>query len=91
MLLEKPYFMENEEWYYHDKKKNRYFLTDNAPEKAKKSYEEHYAQLDMPDPDFLAQAIKDAELLYRNDLRKEGKSPEEIEKIINEWKYRITH
>lgn len=86
MLLKRPYFMENEEWYYHDKKKNRYFLTDKAPEAAKKSYEEHYAQLDMPDPDFYAQVMKDAEMSLRDDLIKEGKTPEEIEQIITEWR-----
>lgn len=37
-----PYFMENEEWYYFDEKKWRYFLTDKAPQKAIDSYNEFY-------------------------------------------------
>ena len=39
-MLEMPYFMENEEWYYFDG--NRFRLTDKAPEEAKKSLEEFY-------------------------------------------------
>ena len=34
MLLKQPYFMENTDWYYHEKKKNRYILTDKALKKA---------------------------------------------------------
>lgn len=85
MLLKKPYFMENPEWYYHDKKKNKYFLTEKAPEQAKKSYEEHYAELDKPDPVLYYNVMQDAERSYRADLKAEGKSEEEIEKIISDW------
>ena len=91
MLQEQPYFMTNEEWYYHDKKKNRLFLTDKAPKKAQESYKEYYAQIDKPDPVFYAQVIKDAEIYKRNKLKNEGKSQEEIDKIIADWKYMITH
>ena len=44
-MLDMPYFMENEEWYEYDWKNKKYILTDKAPEKAKKSYEEFYKQL----------------------------------------------
>lgn len=39
-----PYFMENEEWYYHDEDKWRYYLTEKAPPEAVKSYHEFYAK-----------------------------------------------
>ena len=86
MLLEEPYFMTNEEWYYHDKKKNRLFLTDKAPKKAQESYKEYYAQIDKPDPVFYAEVMKDAEKYLRNKLKLEGKTNEEIEIIVNDWK-----
>ena len=44
-MLEKPYFMTNSEWYYHDKKEWKYKLTDKAPSEAVKSYEEFYKLL----------------------------------------------
>ena len=46
LLKEEPYFMQNEEWYYHDRKKCKYVLTDKAPEEAKKSYEEFYRMIE---------------------------------------------
>lgn len=42
ILDEKPYFMQNKEWYWHDTKAWMYKLTDKAPEKAKQSYKEFY-------------------------------------------------
>ncbi len=42
MRLERPYFMTNEEWYYHDPEEWCYKLTDKAPPEAVKSYEEFY-------------------------------------------------
>ena len=78
--------MENEEWYYHDKKKNRYFLTDKAPEAAKKSYKEFYSQLDKPDPCLYADIMNMAEQRKRQKLKDQGKTPEEIEQIIAEWR-----
>lgn len=36
LSTKRPYFLENEEWYYYDGKKNKLFLTDKAPEEAKK-------------------------------------------------------
>lgn len=44
-MLEMPYFMENKEWYYYDAENEKFVLTDKAPEKAKKSYEEFYKEL----------------------------------------------
>lgn len=38
----KPYFVENEEWYYFDEKAFRYKLTDKALKKAIESYKEWY-------------------------------------------------
>ena len=43
--LAEPYFMKNEEWYYHDEEEMVYKLTDKAPEKAKQSYKEFYKTL----------------------------------------------
>ena len=39
-IIERPYYMKNKEWYYHDEKEGRYELTDKAPKKAQESYEE---------------------------------------------------
>ena len=41
-MIDMPYFMENENWYYYDYEKMKYRLTKDAPEKAVKSYEEYY-------------------------------------------------
>lgn len=42
MLLNRPYFMSNEDWYYYDYDKKIYKLTDKATKEAKNSYEEYY-------------------------------------------------
>lgn len=42
MTLTKPYFMENEEWYYFDEDSFMYKLTDKAPKEARDSYKEYY-------------------------------------------------
>ena len=42
MITEKPYFMTNEKWYKFDENEFKYVLTDEAPEKAKESYNEFY-------------------------------------------------
>lgn len=89
MLSKMPYFLENEEWYYHDKKKNRYVLTDKAPEKAKQSYNEYYGKYDRPDLVLVHNILIDAENKMRSELKNLGKSPEEIEQEISEWKRRI--
>lgn len=41
-----PYFMENEDWYYHDEKEWKFKLTDKAPPKAVESYNEFYKEID---------------------------------------------
>lgn len=87
MLLEKPYFMTNKDWYYHDPKKNRLFLTDKAPKEAKESYDKFYAELDEPDAVFFDSILKQAEERKRQHLKEQGKTPEEIELIIYEWKH----
>lgn len=42
MSTTRPYFLENEEWYKFNEDEWKYELTDKAPEKARKSYEEFY-------------------------------------------------
>jgi hypothetical protein len=49
ILIDMPYFMENEEWFYFDPKKQRFVLTENATEKARKSYREYYEELERGD------------------------------------------
>lgn len=46
MILEKPYFMKNKEWYYYDTKDYNYKLTNKAPQKAIDSYKEFYKELE---------------------------------------------
>ena len=41
-ILDRPYFMENKEWYYWVKKEWKYKLTNKAPKEAIKSYAEFY-------------------------------------------------
>ena len=45
-MLDMPYFMRNEEWFYFDEKKQRFVLTEKATEKAKQSYEVFYEELE---------------------------------------------
>ncbi len=45
MNIEKPFFMQNSDWYYYDEEKGQYFLTDSAPEEAVKSYHDFYELL----------------------------------------------
>lgn len=40
----KPYFMNKPDWYYFDEVEWKYKLTDKAPEKARRSYEEFYEE-----------------------------------------------
>lgn len=84
MLLKRPYFLENKEWYYVDKKKNKFFLTDKAPEKARKSYEEFY---NPPyHPDFFDYAIfQEVKERKYEKLISEGKTAEEAKKICDDW------
>lgn len=41
-MLDRPYFMQNRDWYYFDGE--RFVLTDKAPEEAKKSLAEFYEE-----------------------------------------------
>ena len=41
-IVERPYFMENKEWYYYDDEEGIFKLTDKAPQKAIDSYIEFY-------------------------------------------------
>ena len=45
MILDKPYFMENENWYFFDENEFIYKLTDKATKKAQKSYLDFYNTL----------------------------------------------
>ena len=45
-MLDMPYFMENEKWFYFDGKKRKFVLTKEAPSEAKKSYQEYYKELE---------------------------------------------
>lgn len=44
-MIDEPYFMQNDKWYYFDYKKRMYVLTEQATERAKKSYKEFYREL----------------------------------------------
>lgn len=46
MELNKPYFMENEDWFYHDSGEFRYKLTEIAPPRARESYKRFYNLLE---------------------------------------------
>lgn len=46
MTTSKPYFMNNDDWYYYDYEEKKYKLTDKAPQKAIESYNEFYKLLD---------------------------------------------
>ena len=79
-----PYFLKNEEWYYYDGKTNKFYLTDKAPEEARKSYEEFYNPpyyYDSFDYGILKEAV---ESRYK-DLIAEGKTPKEARKICDDW------
>ncbi len=41
-IVDKPYFMTNEEWYFYDIKMHKLALTEKAPPEAVKSYNEFY-------------------------------------------------
>ncbi len=40
----RPYFLENEEWYYYDEDEEIFKLTDKAPQEAIDSYNEYYSE-----------------------------------------------
>ena len=41
-MIDEPYFMTNEKWYFYDYDEKKYKLTDNVSKKVKDSYEEYY-------------------------------------------------
>ena len=98
MLLDRPYFMTNKDWYKtvqvdeFSVKKELTELGQSIPEVVK-SFEEYQKQLNDydPFPDMTRQMIKDAENSLREDYTKQGLTPEEIEKKVQEWKYKISH
>ena len=94
MLLTKPYFMNKEEWYYFVPQKGneligRYELTEEGKKipEVVQSHKEYYDTVDnYVDPGFYYESMIAAEEYKRKQLAKEGKTEEEIEKIIKEWK-----
>ncbi len=44
LSIEKPYFMNNEEWYYYDEQKFKYILTNKASQEAIDSYNKYYEE-----------------------------------------------
>ena len=44
-MVDMPYFMENDDWYYFDVERGKYVLTPKATQKAKDSYERFYKQV----------------------------------------------
>ena len=44
-MVDMPYFMTDDKWYYYDYDDKKYKLTDEAPEKAKESYVEFYKEV----------------------------------------------
>lgn len=48
-MQDRPYFMENKEWYAYDFEKRVYYCTDKAPEKAKQSLKEFYKAINKED------------------------------------------
>lgn len=55
MTLDRPYFMENKEWYEDDLESGKLKLTDKAPPKAIQSYKEFYELLEQ---DLIVKPIK---------------------------------
>lgn len=82
MLQDRPYFMNNPEWYYHDKKKMKFFLTNKAPKEAVQSYKEFYDNTF----DFTCQSVMDD---FDNECKKilrDANIPEEkINEIFKVW------
>lgn len=45
-MIDEPYFMTNEKWYFYDYDEKKYKLADNVSKKVKDSYEEYYKELE---------------------------------------------
>ena len=82
MMQLEPYFMKNPEWYYHDKKKMKYFLTDKAPKEAVQSYKEFYENTF----DFTCQAVMDDfDNECKKDLLASGLPETKVNEIMKIW------
>lgn len=46
-MLDMPYFMENDDWFYFDIGEKKFMLTEEANQKAKRSYAEFYKELNF--------------------------------------------
>lgn len=46
-MMDQPYFMTNEEWFYFDYEERKHKLTEKAPHEAVQSYEEYYNELKL--------------------------------------------
>lgn len=57
MEMNKPFYMTNESWFYHDDESGRDVLTDKAPPEAVKSYKEYWEALDKQDADNAAALV----------------------------------
>ena len=44
-MIDMPYFMTNEDWYYFDYALKKYKLTNGATKKARESYDSYYSQI----------------------------------------------
>lgn len=82
MLQNEPYFMKNPEWYYHDRKKMKFFLTDKAPKEAVQSYKEFYDNTF----DFTCQSVmNDFDNECKNELLEIGVPEAKANEIMEIW------
>lgn len=44
-MIDMPFFMEDDRWYFYDYEKKKYVLTKEAPEEARQSLKEFYKEL----------------------------------------------
>lgn len=45
-MIDMPYFMTNQNWYYYDFEEKKYKIHENVSEEVKKSYEEYMKELE---------------------------------------------
>ena len=78
-INEKPYFLENEEWYTFDEDEFRYRLTDNAPENAIKSFIDFYSDA-KDDGGYDSEAIEEGnKMLAKEATKMENEGSNNIE------------
>lgn len=88
-----PYYKTNKDWYYTkeiEKFRWKDYLTDlgkSIPEVVK-SYEDYQNEINnaVSDPYYVYIRLQEIEKEMRSDYEKQGLSPEEIEKKIEEWR-----